>query len=109
MFLKGINLTLMIGPGEAVPVPQEVLDALTSVEVTNKSDGPSGFQLKFTIDKNSPLNILFMIGGGVQIPLVRVVLYVTYNATTTVLVDGVMTDHQISPGTATESPTITIT
>jgi hypothetical protein len=109
MFLKGINLTLMIGPGEAVPVPQEVLDALTSVEVTSKSDGPSGFQLKFVIDKNSPLNILFMIGSGVQIPLMRVVLYVTFNSSTTVLIDGVMTDHQITPGSSSDSPTITIT
>src|SRR5215472_17389237 len=109
MFLKGINLTLMIGPGEAVPVPQEVLDALTSVEVTSKSDGPSGFQLKFTIDKNSPLNILFMIVSGVQIPLMRVVLYVTFNASTTVLIDGVMTDHQITPGSSSDSPAITIT
>ena len=109
MFLKGINLTLMIGPAEPVPVPQEVLDALTSVEVTSKSDGPSGFQLKFVIDKNSPLNILFMLASGVQIPLMRVVLYVTMNGSTTVLIDGVMTDHQISPGSASDSPTITIT
>jgi hypothetical protein len=108
MFLKGINLSLMIGPAEPVPVGQSVIDALTSVEVTNKPEGPSGFQLKFTVDKNSPLNTLFMIGAGAQIPLMRVVLYVTINASSTVLIDGVMTDHQITPGTATESPTITI-
>ena len=29
--LKGINLTLMIGPAVPVPVSQDVLDALTSV------------------------------------------------------------------------------
>jgi hypothetical protein len=109
MFLKGINLTLMIGPGVPVPVPQEVLDALTSVEVTNKSDGPSGFQLKFSLDKNSPLNIMFMLGAGVQIPLVRVVLYVTLNSSTQVLIDGVMTDHQLTPGGSAESPSLTIT
>lgn len=109
MFLKGINLTLMIGPGEPVPVSQSVLDALTSVEVTSRTNGPSGFQLKFKIDKNSPLNILFMIGAGAQIPLMRVVLYVTLNSTPTVLIDGVMTDHQIAPGGSSEPPTITIT
>ena len=32
--LKGIHLTLMIGPVVPVPVPQRVLDALTSVQVT---------------------------------------------------------------------------
>src|SRR5262249_7154809 len=30
-------------------------------------------------------------------------------SSTTVLIDGVMTDHQITPGSASESPTITIT
>jgi hypothetical protein len=109
MFLKGINLTLMIGPGAPVPVPQMVLDALTSVEVTSKTNGPSGFQLKFTLDKNSPLNILFMLGAGVQIPLMRVVLYVTLNSSTQVLIDGVMTDHQLTPGSSSESPSLTIT
>ena len=33
--LKGVHLTLMIGPVVPVPVPKPVLDALTSVEVTS--------------------------------------------------------------------------
>ena len=37
--LKGIHLTLMIGPVVPVPVPQAVLDALTSVQVTTSADG----------------------------------------------------------------------
>src|SRR6185437_13170969 len=75
LLLSGINLTLMIGPGIPVPVSEDVLNALTSVQVTSKTDGPSGFQLQFTIDKNSPLLTLFLLASGAQIPLVRVVLY----------------------------------
>jgi hypothetical protein len=106
--LKGINLTLMIGPAVPLPVSKSVLDALTSVEVTAKTDGPSVFQLKFTVDKNSPLATLFLFTGGAQIPLVRVVIFVTINGSTQVLMDGVMTDHQITPGSSSEQPTLTI-
>ena len=109
MLPSGINLTLMIGPAVPVAVSREILDALLSVEVTAKTDGPSIFQLKFKIDKNSPLLTLFLIAGGAQIPLVRVVIYVTINASQVVLIDGVMTDHQMAPGSSTESPTLTIT
>jgi hypothetical protein len=89
-------------------VSQDVLDALTSVEVRSNSEGPSGFTLNFKINKNSPLLTLFLLGGGAPIPLVRVVLYVTMNANQIVLIDGVMVNHQMSPGTAGESPTLTI-
>ena len=64
MLLSGINLTLMIGPAVPIPVSKDVLDALTSVEVTSNTEGASVFQLKFTIDKNSPLLTLFLLGGG---------------------------------------------
>jgi hypothetical protein len=109
LLLSGINLTLMIGPAVPIPVSKDVLDALTSIEVTSNTEGPSVFQLKFTINKNSPLLTLFLLGGGVPIPLVRVVIYVTIGGSTEVLIDGVMTDHQMSPGGAGQSPTLTIT
>jgi hypothetical protein len=99
----------MIGPGVPLPVSADVLNALTSVQVTCNTEGPSAFQLQFTIDKNSPLLTLFLLASGAQIPLVRVVIYVTMNGSPTVLIDGVMTDHQTSPGSGGQSPTLTIT
>jgi hypothetical protein len=109
VLLSGINLTLMIGPAVPIPVPRVVLDALISVEVTAKTDGPSVFQLKFTVDKNSPLHTIFMLASGAQIPLIRVVIYVTMNGSPEVLIDGVITDNQITPGGSGESPVLTIT
>lgn len=109
MLPSGINLTLMIGPGVPLPVSADVLNALTGVQVTCNTEGPSAFQLQFTIDKNSPLLTLFLLASGAQIPLVRVVIYVTMNGSPTVLIDGVMTDHQISPGSGGQSPILTIT
>lgn len=108
MLLKGINLTLMIGPAVPVPVPQSVLDALTSIEVVCNSGGtPGGFELKFSLSKRSPLHTLFLVSGGAMIPIVRVVLVATMNGMPEVLMDGVMTDHQVIPAAEGQS-TLTI-
>ena len=106
---RGVNLTLMIGPGVPVPVPLEVLDALDSVKVISKAVGTSGFELVFKIDVQSPLQTLFLVSGGVSIPLVRVVIAVTVSGQTTVLVDGVMTHHTVSPDAKDGLTTLTIT
>jgi hypothetical protein len=95
---SGFHLTLMIGPVVPLPVPKEVLDALTSVSVTINSDSTSGFQLEFTLSNNSPLQTLFLLSSGAPIPLVRVVIIVTVNGNTEVLMDGVMTNLEIRPG-----------
>lgn len=107
--LKGIHLTLMIGPGIPLPVPESVLDALVSVEVVNGSgNDPSGFELVFTLSNNSPLQTLFLLAGGVGIPFVRVVIVVTISGTPNVIMDGIMTDHEFAPGTADGRSTLTI-
>src|SRR5262245_53436665 len=107
--LKGVHLTLMIGPAVPIPVPRSILDALTSVTVTNTDAGPSVFQLQFTLSTNSPLQTLFLLSGGTPIPLVRVVIVATVNGMPQVLIDGVMTNHEISPGSDTAHATLTIT
>jgi hypothetical protein len=107
--LKGIHLTLMIGPVVAVPVPQPVLEALTSVTVTSSAVGKSGFQLSFSLSKRSILQTLFLLSGGSPIPILRVIIIVTLNGTPNVLIDGVVTNHQIAPGNDTRHSTLTIT
>jgi hypothetical protein len=104
-----INLTLMIGPGLPVLVSREVLDALTSVTVTTNSDTGSGFQLQFTLSNRSLLQTLFLLSSGLPIPLVRVVIIVTVNGRAQVLVDGVMTNHEVSPGTDASHSILTVT
>lgn len=106
--VNGIHLTLMIGPAVPIAVSKNVLDALASVEVTNTADGPSTFSLKFTLNKNSPLQTVFLVASGASVPLVRVVIVVTVNGKTNVLVDGVMTHHQMSPGSGGQAPVLTI-
>ena len=104
-----INLTLMIGPIVPEPVPHEVLDALISVTVTTNSDTGSGFQLQFTLSNSSLLQTVFLLSSGVPIPLVRVVIVVTVNGRTEVLMDGIMTNHEVSPGTDASHSILTVT
>lgn len=97
--IKGLNLTLLIGPGVPLPAPRFVLDALESVKVTSESGGgQSGFELSFSIEKNSPLIGLFMLSGGAAIPLFRVLLVATLNGRSEPLIDGVASQTQIAPG-----------
>ena len=91
---------LLIGPLVPLPAPQAVVDALTSVEVTTSSvpRTPSGFELQFTLDNTSPLQTLFLLSGGAQLPIFRVIVIVTVNGTPDVLIDGVVTKQQVTPG-----------
>ncbi|HKF57404.1 MAG TPA: hypothetical protein VKJ45_18245 [Blastocatellia bacterium] len=106
--LKGVYITLLVGPVVPVPVPQPVLDALTSLEVTNASGEASGFSLTFTLSNKSPLQTLFLVAGA-DTPLLRVMIIATVNGTPQVLMDGVMTNQQVSPGTKPGYSTLTIT
>lgn len=106
--VKGIQLTLMIGPAVPLPVSKDVLDALRGVQVTTTTDGPSVFQLSFELSRSSPLYTLFLVAGGIVPPLVRVAIAVTVNGAQEVLIDGVMTNHEISGGGKGENPTLTV-
>src|SRR4029079_14430283 len=95
---RGIHLTLMVGPVVPIPVPQTLLHALTPVEVTSNTDGPSGFQLTFLLSNTSPLQTIFLVAGA-QTPMLRVIVVVTLNGTPQVLMDGVMTRQEVTAGT----------
>jgi hypothetical protein len=101
-------LQLMIGPGVPVPMPRSVMDALVSVQVTSNTQSASVFQLTFSLSTKSPLHTIFLVSGGASIPLIRVVILVVTKGMPDVLMDGVMTHHQISPGEDGQA-TLTIT
>ena len=96
---NGIELNLFIGPAVPVPAPRAVIDALKRVQVqVNSGDTPSGFELTFSLSKRSPLQTLFLLTGGSSIPVMRVVIMVTMGGQADVIMDGVMTHHEIQPG-----------
>ena len=93
-----LYLTLLAGPVEAVPVPKPVIDALTSVEVTESATGRSGFQLTFTLGDNSILQTLFLLAaqslrsrscGSSSSP--------RFGGLPQVIMDGIIQHHEVVP------------
>jgi hypothetical protein len=108
---NGFYLTLMVGPMVPLPVGQDVIDALTSVQVTVSSGAAaeSGFQLTFNLGKRSPLETLFLVAGSSLPPIIRVVLIATVNGQAEVLIDGVVTRADVASGSDSSTSTLTVT
>ncbi|MEO6196211.1 MAG: hypothetical protein ABIS20_24580 [Thermoanaerobaculia bacterium] len=108
---NGFYLTLMVGPMVPLPVGQDVIDALASVQVTVSSGATaeSGFQLTFNLGKRSPLETLFLVAGSSLPPIIRVVLIATVNNQAEVLIDGVVTRTDVASGSDSSTSTLTVT
>lgn len=107
--VKGIYLTLLIGPTVPMPVPQKVLDALTSIEVSTHDEQAGGFRLSFTLDNRSPLHTLFLIASGQPLKQVRVIIVITLNGIPNVLMDGIVMNQEVAPSGDASHSTLTIT
>ena len=106
--LKGVHLTLMIGPLVPLPTPQSVIDALTSVQVTSGKD-KSGFQVTFAISKKSTLLKTMLTAGYFDPISTRVVIIATVSGFPYVLMDGIVTQQEITPSSDPAQSTLTIT
>jgi hypothetical protein len=111
MAVVGTTLTLLTGPTLAVPAPPLVVDALERVEVTTSDTARSGFQLVFATGRSGPADLLdFPL---LRLPLLRqfhrVVLLVTFAGTPRVLMDGVITHREVTPGSTPGATRLTVT
>jgi hypothetical protein len=104
---KGFYLTLMMGGFNASPVSQAVIDALTEVTVSSTVGAQGGFQLKFTLGKNSVVQQ--MLNAGQFNPRTRVVIAVTVNGSTEVLMDGIITKQDLTASSAAGKSTLSVT
>ena len=91
-----VRLQLLIGPGVPVPVPREVLDAVQEVKVESGS-GDDAERVRAHLPALEPLAAAHAVPahGRLGIPILRVVIAVTVRGQTTVLMDGVMTHHEV--------------
>jgi hypothetical protein len=104
----GYYLSLRMGSFQADPVPQPVIDALTELQVTTTMGAQSGFQMKFTLGKQSML-AQSLLPSGYFDPRRRVIISVTTNGEQSVLMDGVITKQDVTPGAMPGQSTLTIT
>lgn len=109
MLKGGIQLSLLIGPVAPVPAPPPVIEALIGVEVSIRDTGRSGFQLQFALDIQSPLNTIFLLSGAGPIPLIRCIIMVTLNGSPSVIMDGLVTQQQVTPAGPDGRATLTVT
>jgi hypothetical protein len=101
-----LGVRLLVWLGATVPTPPDpgVLAGLTRVRVTNDARGRDGFELTFTVgvDKSFDVDLL---ASGVVDPKTRVWIAAILGVVPEVLIDGVITHHQLTmsnePGTGT--------
>src|SRR5450432_1747437 len=106
--LKGIYLTLMVGPVVPVVAPKVVMDALTNIQVTNSKDR-SGFQVTFSVSKSSVL-LTTMLPAGYFDPIsTRVIIIASLNGFPNVLMDGLVTTQELAPSNEPGKSNLVIT
>ncbi|MEI2579938.1 phage late control D family protein [Scytonema sp. PRP1] len=106
--LLGVRLILWMGEIVPRPAPYEVTTALTSVEVTNDSENGDGFQITFTLGKDKTRDYSLLQSSFLN-PFSRVIIGVLLGVSPEVLIDGVITHHQITPSDEPGMSTLTVT
>ncbi|WP_299088184.1 hypothetical protein [uncultured Microbacterium sp.] len=106
--IDSADLTLLIGPGIPVPAPRSVMEALSSIRVTTGVQ-QAGFQLAFQAGPASDV-VRMLLPAGYFDPIVsRVIVLVTIRGLPHVLIDGVITHHELTPSNAPGASTFTVT
>jgi len=106
--LKGVYLSLFMGPMVPVPAPKTVVDALISAQV-NTGGERSGFQLVFSMNKKSTLRQTLLPAGFMDPGTTRVILVATLGGIPNVIIDGIVTRHEVAPSNEAGQSTITLT
>jgi phage protein D len=107
----GVRLTVLAGPTIPLPLPAPITARLRSAQVTESDEERSAFTLTFDAGRSGPLAGLdtpLLTGSPVAVGA-RVVLLVTFGALPTVLMDGIVTTLELTPGDAPGSATLTAT
>ena len=101
-----IRVKLMIGKTIPKPAPYEVIDALIDLEVTQQDRDRSGFQMTFSLSKElKNFSDYWLLRKGILEPPNRIIIQVIVNVKvgvkrklqSPILIDGIITDHQIAP------------
>ncbi len=92
------EISIFAGPGVLAPLPQIAIEALESLVVTAETRRASTFQITFRLDTKSPLHTIFLLGQNLSpVPIMRIVALAKVGDESTVLIDGVAIDHEVSP------------
>ncbi|RCJ29433.1 hypothetical protein A6770_22135 [Nostoc minutum NIES-26] len=109
--LLGTRVTLWLGPTVAVPAPASIVEALTSIEVTQSTEGRDGFQITFTIGRGGALGVVDypLLANPLLRPFNRVLVQVWLGILPEVIIDGFITNYQVTPSNQPGQSSLTIT
>jgi hypothetical protein len=109
--MLGVRLSLLIGPTLPLPATPDIAEAVQSVSVTQADEGRSGFQIVLQVGRAGPTDMLDyrLMLNPLLAPFNRVILTVLFGALPEVLIDGVITNRQFSPGSQPGTGTLTLT
>src|SRR5690348_13070849 len=108
MLDTSIRLQLWVGPTVPEPAPFDVIDAISSLEVTNTDSGRDGFQMTFSLGKDLPVDYGLLRNRYFEPPN-RVIIMVIMGSLPEVLIDGIITNHQIAPSNTPGASTLVVT
>lgn len=101
------RLVLWLGQTVPLPAPPDVQNALTSLEVTNDEQSGDGFRMSFTLSKELPFDFNLLQSGALK-PSTRVIIGVLLGASLEILIDGIITHHQVAPSDEPGASTLTV-
>ncbi len=110
MSVAGINLGLSIGTLIPSPAPRLLMEALQQVQISQNDQGPSGFQISFNADRTAGSQRDYaLLESPLLKPSNRVLITVTLNGTPYVLMDGFITQQELSHSSEFGATTLTVT
>lgn len=110
MGILGTPLTLWIGPTVPIPPPLRMTEALESIQVTTSDSGRSGFQITFRVGRGlTDILDYDLLSSPLLKPFSRVLIQILFGALPEVLMDGIITTLQLSPGQEPGTSTLTVT
>ncbi|MFQ5525103.1 MAG: hypothetical protein ACE5GX_02470 [Thermoanaerobaculia bacterium] len=109
MSSSSIKIQLLMGPVVPVPAPTVISEALSQVEITRKDEAPSGFQLTFHARKEGSGIDYSIADHPLLLPFNRVIVVAWLGSFYKVLMDGYITNRELSPPEGDGAARLTVT
>jgi hypothetical protein len=103
----GVRVMVWTGATVPAPPPSVVSASLMSAQVVNDAKAGDGFELTFALGKDSVTDYSILSGGSLD-PYNRVVIAVVMGVIPSVLIDGIITEHNISQSDRPGESTLTV-
>lgn len=110
MSKRGIDLRISLGQNVPEHASWELMETIDSIEVTHNDSARSGFRITFRAGRSrEKTNADFtLLKSPLLKPCNRIIIEVIFGATPRVLMDGIITNQQISSGSEPGSSTLTV-